>query len=90
MKVIQLHVWLKDPKNKWYEPEVVNKNGDPVPGKRIVIEPSGPSVVQMKLDVAKVILEWRNKIESYYVVAVVERDDGTPGYRTIVPMTFIK
>jgi hypothetical protein len=89
MKVVQLHLWIMDKKHRYREPEVLNKHNEPVPGKRIVIEPSGPSILQMKMDVAREIRKWVGKIEYYYVVAVVEKADGTPGYRTIVPKTLV-
>lgn len=87
--VIQLHLWIMDKKKTWTEPEVVNRHGNESPGRRIVIEPSGPSVVQMKLNVARELGKWMGKIIYYYVVAVVEKDDGSIAYRTIVPKTVV-
>jgi hypothetical protein len=93
MNVIQLHLWMMDKKHKWTEPEVVKKDPDgklyEAPGKRIVIEPSGPSVIQMKMDVARELDKWIKRLEYYYVVAVAEKSDGTPVFRTIVPKTVV-
>lgn len=89
VKVIQIHLWIQNKNHTWTEPEVINRHGNEQPGKRIVIEPSGPSIVQMKLDVARELQRWIKKIQYYYVVVVVEKDDGEIGYRTIVPKTVV-
>ncbi len=88
-KVIQLHLWMQNKNHTWTEPEVVNRHGNEQPGKRIVIEPSGHSVVQMKLDVARELQRWLNKIQYYYVVAVVQDDNNEIRYKTIVPKTVV-
>ena len=90
MKIAQLHLWMKDKNNQWTEPEVLRfskqyPEGKPARGKRIVLEPESQNIAEMKLQIAKELVKWRKQIESYYVVVVIERSDGTPGYRTIVP-----
>jgi len=88
-KVIQLHLWMRDKRKRWTEPEVINKWGKPQPGKRIVLDIQTESVMAMKLAVAKELQRWMDKIEYYYVVAVVEKNDGTIGYRVVVKTTTI-
>lgn len=55
----------------------------------IQITPSSQNPVSMKLDVAKELAKIRSRVEYYYVVVEVEKGDGTPGYRTIVPKTVV-
>ena len=90
MKIAQLHLWLQNKQGTWTEPEVLRfskqyPDGKPARGKRIVLEPETQSIANIKLQIAKEIVKWRKQIESYYVVVVIERSDGTLGYRTIVP-----
>lgn len=95
-KIIQLHIWLKDKKERWTEPEVLRQHTIdgkkamlPAPGKRLVIEPESDSLTQMKIQIARTVIPFRSKIRSYYVVAVVEKSDGEVAFRTIIPMTVI-
>lgn len=90
MKILQLHLWIQNKQGTWSEPEVVRfskkyPDGKPARGKRIVIEPETQSLADIKLQIAREVVKWRNQIESYYVVVAIERSDGTTGYRTIVP-----
>lgn len=87
MRVIELHLWVQNKDRTWSTDTGRKK---PTPGKRIVIDPPGSgSIVEMKIAVAKELQKLANKLEYYYVVVVVERNDGTPGYRTIVPKTVV-
>ena len=88
--LIEFHVWLHDKARKWKEPEV-HRNGKPVPGKRLVIEPESDNITQMKLQIARAITPYRRsgKLQYYYVVAVAETEDGNLAYRTIVPKTIV-
>jgi hypothetical protein len=96
-QVIQLHVWLKDSRERWLEKEVLVMKTDPKDGhkkmlphvgKRIVLEVEGVSIARMKTMVAETVEKWiGKKLKNYYVVAVVQRDDGSIGYKTIVRMT---
>jgi hypothetical protein len=86
MKIIQLHVWMQNKSKSWETPEVPRgKDGHPSPGKRIVLEPESQNIISIKLQIAKELAKYRRELLNYYVVVVVERSDGTPGYRTIVP-----
>jgi ribosomal protein S5 len=92
-KVIQIHIWLKDKKERWREPEVVNpRSNKPMKGKRIVLEPESDSLTGMKIQVAREIQKWyrTGELLSYYVVVVVRREDGEIAYRTIVRTTVMK
>lgn len=96
-KVIQLHVWMQNRRKTWTESEVqVSRFRDnkkvmvPHPGKRIVLDIETDNITQMKLAVAKVVKEYEKQLGYYYVVAVVQRDDGEIGYRTIVRKTVIR
>ena len=88
-RVIQIHLWMMDKRQSWHESEVINRYGKPQPGKRIVLDVMNPSIVEMKMAVAKELASWKDKILYYYVVVVVEKDDGTIGYRTIVKKTVV-
>lgn len=71
----------------WYDIREVRypKGGKPELGerKKIVVTPSGPEPVQLKTDVAKALKKVFKHVHKYYVVAQVEKSDGTPGYRSI-------
>jgi hypothetical protein len=54
-------------------------------GKRVVLEVETESIATMKIAVADVLKKYLRTIKYYYVVAVVQREDSTVGYRTIVP-----
>jgi hypothetical protein len=97
-KIIQLHLWMKDKKDQWTEPEVLRKKYvnnvlqmAPAIGKRIVLEPESDSITGMKIQIAKEILKWRRtgKLKSYYVVAVAQKNDGEVAFRTIIPTTIV-
>lgn len=89
-KVIQLHLWMRDKRHKWTESEVINaKSQKPQPGKRIVLDIMTESITEMKLAVARELQKWLPKLDYYYVVAVVEREDGTIGYRVVVKTTTV-
>jgi hypothetical protein len=77
--VTKLYVYYYD-KREWKSPV---DHGERL---KIEITPSGPNAIQMKLDVARVLKKFIRKIKKYYVVAEVEKSDGTYGYRTVVPM----
>jgi hypothetical protein len=89
--VIELHIWMQNKKETWHEPEVVNRFGNEQRGKRIVldIEENTP-IAEMKIAVARELDKWITQLRYYYVVAVVQRDDGEIGFRTIVPKTYPK
>ena len=89
LHIEELHIWAIDKKGQWYTPGI--RNGKPwdFRGKQIVIVPRSQSIAQMKIDVALELSRIKPKLESYYVVAVAQKSDGTPIYRTIVPMTVI-
>jgi hypothetical protein len=91
-KIIQLHIWMQNKRMKWKEPEVINPHSKkPQPGKRIVLDVSeGTGIPEMKVAVAQELEKYKKNILYYYVVAVVERDDGEIGYRTIVGKVFMK
>lgn len=94
MKIIQLHVWIQNKRKTWTEPEVMRfskryPEGKPASGKRIVLEPETQSIPGLKIQIAKELAKWRPQLLYYYVVMVVEKSDGTPGYRTIVPKIVI-
>ena len=89
-KVIQLHVWMQNKSESWEDKEVMVKQpstGKMVPhrGKRLVLEIETESFAAMKIAVAKALKKYKRSIKYYYVVAVVQREDLTIGYRTIVP-----
>lgn len=91
-KIIQIHIWLKDKRDRWREPEVLSgRSQKPMKGKRIVIEPESDSLTVMKIQVAREVMKWRNtgELRSYYVVVVVQKEDGDIAYRTIVPTTVV-
>lgn len=91
-KIIQIHLWLKDKSEHWTEPEVTRPRTDkPMPGKRIVIEPHSDSLTEMKIQIAQELMRWRKtgRLKSYYVVVVVEQDNGDIRYRTIIPTTLV-
>lgn len=71
----------------WYDIREVKfeKGMKPQLGKRnkIVVIPSGPDPVQLKTDVARALKKRIKNIHKYYVVAQVEKSDGTTGYRTL-------
>jgi hypothetical protein len=90
MKILQLHLWIQNKRETWTEPEVIRfskkfPEGKPSKGKRIVIEPESQSLPGLKIQLAKELEKWKAQIKYYYVVVVVEKSDGTPGYRTIIP-----
>jgi hypothetical protein len=90
MKIIQIHVWIQNKRETWAEPEVLrfskqHPEGKPVRGKRIVLEPESQSITAIKMQIARELMKWKGQLLSYYVVIVVEKRDGAPGYRTIVP-----
>jgi hypothetical protein len=94
-RVIQLHVWMQNPKQTWQDSEVLNaQSGQPQPGKRIVLDiGEGATIPEMKIAVAEVLDKYRKQLVKggyYYVVAVVQRPDGEVGYRTIVPKVYPK
>ena len=89
-RVIELHLWIQNKKETWKEPEVVNRFGKEQRGKRIVLEVAeGTGIPEMKVAVAKELDKYVKQLRYYYVVAVVQRDDGEIGYRTIVPKTIL-
>jgi len=49
------------------------------------LEVETESIATMKIAVADVLKKYLRTIKYYYVVAVVQREDSTVGYRTIVP-----
>lgn len=89
-RVIELHLWIQNKKETWKEPEVVNRFGREQRGKRIVLEVAeGTGIPEMKVAVAKELDKHVKQLRYYYVVAVVQRDDGEVGHRTIVPKTIL-
>ena len=89
MKILQIHLWMQNKKETWTEPEVLRfsklyPEGKPQRGKRIVIEPDSQSLPAIKLQIAKELIKWRSQLLHYYVVVVVEKSDGSPGFRVIV------
>jgi hypothetical protein len=87
-QVIELHIWMQNKKETWNEPEVITSLGNAQRGKRVVLEiGEGTSINEMKVAVAKELDKYHGKLKYYYVVAVVQRDDGEVGFRTIVPKT---
>jgi NAD(P)H-flavin reductase len=89
-RIIELHLWVQNKKETWRESEVVNRFGVEQRGKRIVLEiAEGTGIPEMKIAVAKELDKYANKLRYYYVVAVVQRDDGEVGFRTIVPKTIL-
>jgi hypothetical protein len=81
----ELHVWMQNKRETWTEPEVINKWGQEQKGKRIVIEVSEKTTIpEMKIAVAEQLERFRKQLKYYYVVAVVEKEDGTFAYKTIV------
>lgn len=85
-QVISLHIWVQNKKERWKEPEVVNRFGREQRGKRIVLDlDEGTSIAEMKIAVAKELDRFAGKLRYYYVVAVLQREDGKIVYRTIVP-----
>jgi hypothetical protein len=90
-RVIELHLWIQNKKETWNEPEVINRFGTAQRGKRIVLEiAEGTGIPEMKIAVAKELDKYVKKLRYYYVVAVVQRDDGDIGYRTIVRKVILK
>jgi hypothetical protein len=90
-RVIELHLWIQNKRETWHEPEVVNKFGNQQRGKRIVLEvPEGMSIPEMKILVAETLDKYIGKLKYYYVVAMVRREDGEYGFRTIVPKSPLK
>jgi hypothetical protein len=89
-QVIQLHIWIQNKRETWKEKEVVNRFGNEQRGRRIVLDiEEKESVSEMKIRVAEELDKYAGKLRYYYVVAVVQRDDGEIGYRTIVPKTIL-
>jgi len=89
-RVIELHLWIQNKKETWKEPEVVNRFGKEQRGKRIVMDiGEGTGIPEMKVAVAKELEKYTKQLKYYYVVAVVQRDDGDIGFRTIVPKTIL-
>jgi hypothetical protein len=89
-RVIQLHLWIQNKKETWKEPEVINRFGKEQRGKRIVLDvDEGTAIATMKTAVAKELDKRIKQLRYYYVVAVVQRDDGEIGYKTIVPKTVV-
>ena len=89
-KVIQLHIWMQNKKGTWVENEVQHKQPStgkmvPHPGKRIVLDVETDNINAMKIACADAIKKYIKQLKFYYVVAVVQREDSTLGYRTIVP-----
>lgn len=86
----ELHIWMQNRRMNWKESNVKNSSGRSQPGKRIIldIEPGTP-VAEMKIAVAEELIKYKKELLYYYVVAVVERDDGEMGYRTIVPKVYV-
>jgi len=91
-QVIELHVWMQNRQMNWKESEVINPHsGKPQPGKRVVLEVGeGTSIPEMKVEVARILDKNIKHLLYYYVVAVMQKDDGQIGYRTIVPKTVIE
>lgn len=90
-RIIQLHLWMRDKKERWVEPEVVNNlSGNPTPGKRIVIDIDTDNLMEMKLAVAKELRPWIDKLKYYYVVAVRQAEDGSVTYRMVVRKQMIE
>lgn len=84
-KIIQLHLWMRDKAEKWFEYEVINNiSKKPTPGKRLVIDINTDNIFDMKLAVAKELRPYLDKIQYYYVVAVRQAEDGSVTYRTVV------
>lgn len=71
MKVIALHIWIRE------------KRRDVT--KRIVVTPSSQNIQSMKLDIAKTIDPLKKRIKYYYVIMVVRKPNGKNGYRTVIP-----
>lgn len=89
-RVIELHLWIQNKKETWRDPEVVNRFGHEQRGRRIVIDiAEGTAISEMKIAVAEELEKYAGKLRYYYVVAVVQRDDGEVGFRTIVPKTIL-
>lgn len=89
-KVIQLHIWMQNKKGTWIEKEVQHKKPStgemiPHPGKRLVLDIETQDINTMKIACAEALKKYMKQIKYYYVVAVVQREDETIGYRTIVP-----
>ena len=90
-RVIELHIWMQNKKETWKEPEVINRFGNEQRGKRIVLDVAENTTTdEMKVAVATELEKWITQLRYYYVVAVVQRDDGEVGFRTIVPKTYPK
>jgi hypothetical protein len=89
-KIIELHIWMMNRRQSWKEPEVVNSQGRGQKGKRIVLD-IGPdtTIPEMKIAVAEQLIKFKKDLLYYYVVAVVQRDDGEVGFRTIVPKVYM-
>jgi hypothetical protein len=97
--VIQLHVWMQNRRESWVDPEVQTIKTDPTDGrkklmphvgKRVVLDVEGLSVTAMKTLVAQTVDSYiQKKLLYYYVVAVILRDDGEYGYKTIVRKTTV-
>lgn len=75
MKVIALHIWVREKRNQTI--------------KKIVVVPESQSIEAMKIDIAKTIKPIIRKIEYYYVVVVVRKPGGKYGYRTVVPKQLV-
>lgn len=71
MKVVALHIWVREKKKDT--------------SRRIVVEPTSQNIQDMKMDIAKVIKSLTKKIDYYYVVVQVRRAGGKLGYRVVVP-----
>lgn len=89
-KVVQLHIWMQNKKGTWTEKEVLTKQpstGQMVPhvGKRVVLDIETDNINTMKIAVSEVLKDYMRTLKYYYVVAVVQRENGEIGYRTIVP-----
>jgi hypothetical protein len=90
-RVIELHIWMQNKKETWHEPEIINQFGNDHRGKRIVLDiEENTTIAEMKIAVATELDKYITQLRYYYVVAKVQRDDETIGYRTIVPQTYPK
>jgi hypothetical protein len=76
---------MQNKRETWTEPEVINRFGNVQKGKRIVLDiAEGTSIPEMKVAVARELDKYIKQLKYYYVVAVVQRDDGELGFKTIV------
>jgi len=85
-ELIEIHIWMQNKRKTWTEPEVINPHsGKPQPGRRVVLDVGpGTSVAELKVSIAKELEKVTKELLYYYVVAVMQKDDGQIGYRTIV------